>query len=101
MAILFYFRHEFNTELEKLQIGGFSGFPLKTPLGGSYLDLLAGGVDVPADLGQAVLGLGQQVQLGLVHLVGQTGDLAVLLSHQQVPLDQMLGFTVLQIFNFL
>lgn len=66
-----------------------------------YLDLLSGVVDVPAELGQAALGLGQQVQLGLVHLVSQAADLTVLLSHQQVPLDQMLRFTVLQIFNFL
>ena len=70
-------------------------------MGGGYLDLLSGVVDVPADLGQAALGLGQQVQLGLVHLVSQAADLTVLLSHQQVPLDQMLRFTVLQIFNFL
>ena len=47
-----------------------------------YLDLLSGVVDVPGDLGQAALGLGQQVQLGLVHLVSQAADLAVLLSHQ-------------------
>ena len=63
-----------------------------------YLDLLAGGRDVPAELGQTPLRLCQDVQLTLVH---QAGDVGLLVSHQQVPLDQVLSFTVFQIFNFL
>ena len=63
-----------------------------------HLDLLAGGRDVPAELGEAPLGLGQEVQLLLVH---QTGDVGVFVGHQQVPLNEVLGFTVFQIFNFL
>ena len=67
-----------------------------------HLDLLRGVVDVPGELGQAALGLGQEVQLGQVHLVGrQAAQLTLLLRHKEIPLNQMLRFTVFQIFNFL
>ena len=69
-----------------------------------HLGLLSGEVDPLAELHEAALGLGQEVELCLVEgevpgealdLVAQDGDLLVLVGHREVPLETGLGLAVL------